>query len=136
MNEKKFQRLWRSAKTLSQVDETPNANEFWNSYIRGLRRNYHGENFGNPGEHETWMALTGPDETRRFRGIGYRAGFEGLEIEQARAAFDGGDVTTVMVRKVPAELQRRFKSKCAENGISLQAQMIELMKKYVEGGQI
>lgn len=132
MNESKFKRLATAAKTMSGVDETPNANEFWNSYIRGLRRNYHGEDFGNPGEHETWMALTGPDETRRVRGLGYRAGFEGLEIDQARAAFGGGDATTVMVRKVPAELRRRFKVKCAAEGISLQAAAIELMRRWVE----
>ena len=64
---------------------------------------------------------------------------EGIENPNAREYWQGFNsffeapvTTTVMVRKVPAELQRRFKSKCAAEGISLQAAIIELMRRWVE----
>jgi hypothetical protein len=44
-------------------------------YLRGLRRHHHGENFGEPGEHEKWLALDG---RRQEMGDGYRDGFAGV----------------------------------------------------------
>jgi hypothetical protein len=49
---------------------------FWAGYIRGLRRGFHGEKFGNPEEHHRWWEAFGdPDETRCEMGRGYRGGF-------------------------------------------------------------
>ncbi|MFA5409569.1 MAG: hypothetical protein WC343_12430 [Bacilli bacterium] len=38
----------------------------------------------------------------------------------------------LIIRKVPSDLKRAFKVKCAEKGISLQAAAIELMRRWVE----
>ena len=38
----------------------------------------------------------------------------------------------ILIRKVPADLHRAFKVKCAAEGVSQQAQMIKLMREYVE----
>ena len=54
---------------------TPHKNDYERGYARGLRRHYHGENFGTPSEHDKWMNIDGH---RKALGDGYRAGFEGL----------------------------------------------------------
>jgi hypothetical protein len=58
---------------------------FWEGYLRGLRRNYHGERFGTAEEHSTWCGLKNEslDDTRRYRGIGYDMGFNGIPIAEA-----------------------------------------------------
>lgn len=53
------------------------ADDIAKGYIRGLRRHYHGSNFGTPEEHLTWMALGTGNDPRVDLGNGYRAGFEG-----------------------------------------------------------
>lgn len=39
--------------------------------------------------------------------------------------------TIITVRKVPVDLQRKFKSRCAALGISQQAKMVELIRAWV-----
>ena len=34
----------------------PDRAEYWTGYQRGLRRAFHGENFGTPAEHDLWLA--------------------------------------------------------------------------------
>ena len=68
MTEQEFQRLMRLAK-LAPGDYSA-------GYQRGLRRLYHGENFGTAAEHEKWLAL-GLDDPRADQGNGYRDGFAG-----------------------------------------------------------
>ena len=63
MNKTKFKAYILAAENLGGPYST--------GYQRGLRRHYHGEKYGNPGEHEKWLALDGE------RGDGYRDGFEG-----------------------------------------------------------
>ena len=43
-----------------------------------------------------------------------------------------GEKETLIVRQIPPDLKRKFKVKCAEKGISLQAAAIELMRRWVE----
>ena len=43
-------------------------------YQRGLRKHYHGADFGTPEEHEKWMSLS---DDRVDLGDGYRDGFAG-----------------------------------------------------------
>ena len=51
--------------------------DYWMGYQRGLRRAYHGENFGTAVEHLMWCELKySPDESRRMRGDGYRDGLK------------------------------------------------------------
>lgn len=135
MNKTKFEQLGRAAKSLAMDNENPYGNDFWNGYLCGLRRAYHGENFGNDGEHKMWMSLDGPDKSRKMRGVGYRAGFNGMEISQASELLALDDepkkTTELIVRKIPEYLRRDFKSKCASDGISQQDKIIELMRQYV-----
>jgi plasmid stability protein len=42
----------------------------------------------------------------------------------------------MLIRQVPPDLKRKFKVKCAENGISLQAAVIELMRQWVEEDRV
>jgi hypothetical protein len=74
MNQQDFEMEMRKAKGLGGVD--PDRQDFWAGYARGLRRAYHGENFGTREEHEKWWSLVDDDDvSRRQRGEGYRAGF-------------------------------------------------------------
>jgi hypothetical protein len=47
------------------------------------------------------------------------------EMETEKAA-----ATTIIVRKVPEQLRREFKARCAQDGISQQDKIIELMSNY------
>lgn len=85
MTESEFQHNMAGGKTLAELSGYPDS-EYWAGYQRGLRRNYHGETFGTASEHTMWLSLADnhmDDDTRRFRGIGYRAGFDGLPISEA-----------------------------------------------------
>lgn len=84
MTESEFQSNLAGGKTLAGLSGYPD-NEYWAGYQRGCRRNYHGENFGTESEHKLWLTLASEkdDDTRKFRGIGYRAGFDGLPISEA-----------------------------------------------------
>jgi len=67
--------------------------DFWRGYHRGLRRLYHGGDFGTDAEHELWMTLadaTGDDQ-RRDRGRGYRLGYAGVSISEALRRSDEGE---------------------------------------------
>lgn len=66
MNEQQFKKLYAMAERCES--------DYQRGYRRGLRRHYHGENFGDPGEHEKWMALDGH---RAEMGRGYLDGFAG-----------------------------------------------------------
>lgn len=78
MTKQKFQRLMNMAKTFQKIDS--DRSEYWAGFQRGLRRNFHGENFGTEDEHEKWM---NPGDHRKQLGTGYRAGFyfDQLKIE-------------------------------------------------------
>ena len=71
MNQATFEHEMAKAKTFSELGER---SDFYRGYMRGLRRRYHGENFGEPGEHEKWLDLIN-DDYREEMGRGYRAGF-------------------------------------------------------------
>jgi len=69
MNKQRFEHEIRKARALT-TNQTQN---YWAGYIRGLRRNYHGGNFGTEDEHRFWLTADG-DEIHRQRSAGYRAG--------------------------------------------------------------
>lgn len=77
MERSQFEHLMRKARTMQRLD--PDRSDFWRGFQQGLRRKFHGENFGTDDEHEKWMGLT-LDDTRRQLGIGYRLGFHYGEI--------------------------------------------------------
>ena len=49
-------------------------------------------------------------------------------------AEETGQTGTMILRKVPEDLRREFKARCAREGISQQDKLIDLMRGYVEGG--
>lgn len=66
MNEQQFKQFYSMAEYCNP--------DYQRGYRQGLRRNYHGENFGTADEHARWMALSGH---RAEMGRGYRDGFAG-----------------------------------------------------------
>jgi hypothetical protein len=80
--------------TLSVADDAGKFNpvywepEFWTGYRRGLNRRRYGEIYGNPAEHRSWHDIPEnldqePSIERVAWGMGYRAGFAGLTVEEA-----------------------------------------------------
>ena len=62
--------------------------EFWFGYHRGLNRLRHGNIFGNAEEHRSWSSIPDsldeePSIERIAWGIGYRAGYMGMQVEGA-----------------------------------------------------
>ena len=72
MEKKQFQSLLGMAKSMQSIDS--DRADFWSGFQRGLRRLYHGENFGTPDEHQKWMSCR-DGHYRRDLQTGYRAGF-------------------------------------------------------------
>ena len=71
MNEKEFQSEALRAKTMGRLENS----DYWAGFLRGLRRGYHGENFGTDEEYKKWWAIADEDDlARQERGKGYRAG--------------------------------------------------------------
>ncbi len=62
--------------------------EFWLGYHRGLSRLQYGNIFGSAEEHRSWSETPvcleeEPSIERIARGIGYRAGYMGMQVEGA-----------------------------------------------------
>lgn len=87
MTESEFLQEMSAAETFRPISDTP---DFWSGYMRGLRRNFHGERFGTEAQHSLWMrAAESGDRSHRMRGKGYRAGFAGDSVQSAMAAAGG-----------------------------------------------
>lgn len=80
-----------AADTFRSLATEPFEPDFWAGYMRGIRRNYHGENFGTDDEHNLWMlcAEETRDTQRKMRGLGYRCGYEGQNAQQAMKILTG-----------------------------------------------
>jgi hypothetical protein len=53
---------------------------YYEGYIQGLRRRYHGPLFGTLKEHEEWLVLAyDRDKTKADRGRGYQQGLQGFK---------------------------------------------------------
>ncbi len=72
-----FERCVRLAESLQNTQN----NLFIRGYIRGMRRAFHGKDFGET-EHEKYINMPEdePDISRRLAGQGYRAGYAGIDI--------------------------------------------------------
>lgn len=85
MEQSKFRIMMGQSKVMYEL-ESENRNyekaDFWKGFGRGLRRNYHGENFGLDGEHEQWMNCANGEYRKQLQ-AGYRAGFiyDGEQLE-------------------------------------------------------
>jgi hypothetical protein len=83
MNYQEFKHNLTGGEQLMLLSD-PDGQEYWAGYLRGMRRCYHGENFGTEAEHGLWMSLADEaDRLRRYRGLGYRAGAGGMPIAEA-----------------------------------------------------
>ena len=72
MEREAFEHAMAEAKTMQRLEN----HDYWMGKQRGLRRRFHGENFGTEDEHELWMAsIDSDDESRSARGRGYRDGY-------------------------------------------------------------
>ncbi len=69
--------LNRGLSMLCCSTETEDA-AYWNGYVRGVRKNFHGENYGTGEEHQLWLTLICERNIRRHSiGKGYRDGLAG-----------------------------------------------------------
>jgi hypothetical protein len=76
MNQSTFESKLLYAETTRDVDGRP---DYWYGYMRGLRRAYHGEQFGTDQEHALWLALEDRGTRQdQERGRGYRDGFKAV----------------------------------------------------------
>ena len=79
MDYKTFQHEMAKAKTFHDLGQDVDFNR---GYMKGLRRKYHGENFGTDEDHRRWLSVgfyeitPGVTDTHRLEmSKGYRAGF-------------------------------------------------------------
>ena len=81
MDESQFKSLVLRAETMRDLAPQPEDAAYWSGYLYGLRRHYHGQNFGNSQENAAYEAISPKDHfpLRRLLGQGYRAGVQGLE---------------------------------------------------------
>jgi hypothetical protein len=75
MNEQQFQSEMSRAQTLGRLASDPIQADYYSGYARGVRRQYHGDQFGSQQEHDLWLSLVDDtDESRTALGRGYRDG--------------------------------------------------------------
>lgn len=118
MTEQEFKRLMAEAKRIG--------GDYGAGYQRGLRRHYHGEKFGEPGEHELWVSLDG---SRQAQGDGYRDGVAG----RAPARSGGPVPTTERVAQYEARLAESGGRKL--NGIRLNPEAAAVLAEIEAGGE-
>ena len=80
MEESTFKHEMAMAKTFHDLGVKT---DYWRGYMKGLRRSYHGENFGTDEDHRRWLSVGFyeitpgvTDDIRLEMSKGYRAGFE------------------------------------------------------------
>ena len=80
MLKKNFHSEKMLAVTMLGVETDPNKLNYWNGYLRGLRRAQFGDLFGTEAEHKLWLSLENDsDLSRRARGRGYQDGLSRRE---------------------------------------------------------
>lgn len=43
-----------------------------------------------------------------------------------------GGYTELLLRRIPRAVKRRFKARCARNGVTMQEAMVKFMREYVK----
>ena len=82
MDYEKFKSLANMATTMREYEHW--RQDFWHGFLKGLRRLYHGDNFGTDKEHEKWMNCRNGDFQRDMQ-TGYRTGYyyESLSLDDS-----------------------------------------------------
>lgn len=112
-----FKAFANIAKTFQQQSGYPDG-EYWFGYQRGIRRLQHGESFGTDAEHDLWMSLAnehGGDDSRKYRGLGYRAGFAGMTIADAIKDLQTALAPSLLGKKPKTTSEKSLKAS-RENG--------------------
>ncbi len=112
-----FQSNMTAADTFRRFSSEPDEQDFWTGYQRGLRRNHHGDKFGTVEEHKLWLSLADDtDQFRKMRGLGYRAGFEGQNIQQAMKTLAGRQYMSEIGKRGGLSTSPKKARSSAENG--------------------
>jgi len=75
----KFEMLLKDAEARRKTTSDPGEAEYLAGYVRGLRRAYHGPDFGTEAEHKLWAGLiVRRDQNSQKRGQGYLDGLKAL----------------------------------------------------------
>ena len=85
MDRQTFEKQMSKARIFASAGDRP---DYWKGYKRGLRRAYHGENFGTDAEHNLWLPLADEtDATMAERSRGYRLNLISAVTEKALSFF-------------------------------------------------
>jgi hypothetical protein len=76
MTEREFKSKMALAETMRSLSKRTG---YYEGYVQGLRRLYHGAHFGTLQEHEKWLGLAyDTDRARADQGRGYLDGLQGI----------------------------------------------------------
>ena len=130
MTEQKFKSEMRRVEIMRGTG--PDRFGYWSVYTWGLRRGYHGKNFGTGEEHKKWLGLINSrDSSRQERGWGYRDGLKNVEISsQMGRPRVGNEILPAIT--IPGELKAGLKSRAGELGLSLPDARREAYRFFVD----
>lgn len=106
MTRSDFQSNMTAADTFRRLSSEPDEQDFWTGYQRGLRRKHHGDKFAD-NHHDT---------SRKMRGLGYRAGFDGQNIQQAMKTLAGRQYMSEIGRRGGSSTSPKKARSSADNG--------------------
>lgn len=128
MTRSQFEHLMMKARAFQRAGDRT---EFWTGFQRGLRRRFHGDQFGTPEEHVKWMSLVS-DETRKDLGLGYRLGFHYGEIPAEDTAKLRGmlNLTTADLAEIAGVSRRTVEG--WEQGREIGKSALMLIQKFLQ----
>jgi hypothetical protein len=132
MNKTTFQSEMRRAETLRTLTTVPKMREYYTGYIKGLRKAYHGEVFGDKKEHDLLLkAVHSRDEVRRQLGYGYNDALALSSREMSVGRPSIGTETLPKI-KVPKVLKEGLLKKAEENNLSPADARRKAYTSYIE----
>jgi hypothetical protein len=136
MTEQKFRSEMRRAEAMRKTCYDPMMSDYWAGYIRGLRRAYHGENFGTPEEHALWLAaVNSEDKSRKQRGRGYSDGLAFDKISSRMGAPNkvGDDPVMLAPLRVSTRLKEALNERAATDKLDVSDARRKALELYVGG---
>lgn len=93
---------------------------YWRGYIRGLRRGYHGDNFGTSAEHKMyWNNASSDNADRATMGEGYRDGYYFFEEPKRGRISLLGETVLLFNLRVPGDLYARMEAASMSATVSI-----------------